>query len=225
MPVEVRGALELRKAIKKFSPDLAKETRKELASLLAPIVKTARGFIPGPVPLSGWGVSSATAVWTKKNRLWNSSAAKAGIGYKTSPSKPNKQGFRAIARIVNASAAGTIYETAGRKNKDGREHNAVVTRFGYGPGRPPGFYSMRDNDKNKSSSSNPEAGKQFIDAINATGFIVDANNQTGAGRRSRKMKGRAIFRAWHNDGGKTNAAVLKAIENSKIKFYNAMGVK
>ena len=26
-------------------------------------------------------------------------------------------------------------------------------------------------------------------------------------------------------GGKTNAAVLKAIENSKIKFYNAMGVE
>jgi hypothetical protein len=39
------------------------------------------------------------------------------------------------------------------------------------------------------------------------------------------MKGRAIFRAWANDGGKTNAAVLKAIENQKIKFYNAMGVK
>ena len=69
------------------------------------------------------------------------------------------------------------------------------------------------------------AGQQFVDAINANGQIVDANNQTGAGRRSRKMKGRAIFRAWANDGGKTNAAVLKAIENSKIKFYNAMGVK
>ena len=61
MPVEVKGALELRKAIKKFSPDLAKETRKELANLLAPIVKTARGFIPAEAPLSGWGKSSETA--------------------------------------------------------------------------------------------------------------------------------------------------------------------
>jgi len=50
MPAEVKGALELRKAIKKFSPDLAKETRKELANLLAPIVKTARGFIPSQAP-------------------------------------------------------------------------------------------------------------------------------------------------------------------------------
>ena len=66
MPVEVRGALELRKAIKKFSPDLAKETRKELANLLAPIVKNARGFIPAEAPLSGWGESTENALWTKK---------------------------------------------------------------------------------------------------------------------------------------------------------------
>jgi hypothetical protein len=39
------------------------------------------------------------------------------------------------------------------------------------------------------------------------------------------MKGRAIFRAWKEDGGKTNAAVLKAIEDSKAKFYKAVGYK
>jgi hypothetical protein len=65
----------------------------------------------------------------------------------------------------------------------------------------------------------------FIEAMNEYGKIVDANNQTGAGRRSRKMKGRAIFRAWKEDGGKTNAAVIKAIENSKVKFYAEMRAK
>ena len=54
-------------------------------------------------------------------------------------------------------------------------------------------------------------------------MIVDANNQTGAGRRSRKMKGRAIFRAWKDDGGKTNAAVIKAIEEARDKFNKAVG--
>ena len=39
------------------------------------------------------------------------------------------------------------------------------------------------------------------------------------------MKGRAIFRAWAEDGGKTNAAVLKALENTTIKFYSAMKAK
>jgi len=204
VPVEVKGALELRKAIKKFSPDLAKETRKELAILLAPIVKTARGFIPSEAPLSGWGKSATT---TGKFPIWDSKAAKSGIGYKTSPSRPNNKGFRALARITNVSAAGTIYETAGRINPNGREQ---VGRLG---------------SKKEGRSSNPQAGKQFIDAINSDGLIVDANNQTGAGKRSPKMKGRAIFRAWANDGGKTNAAVLKAIENSKVKFYDALGVK
>ena len=204
MPVEVKGALELRKAIKKFSPDLAKETRKELANLLAPIVKNARGFIPAEAPLSGWGKAATT---TGRFPIWDSKAAKSGIGYKTSPSRPNNKGFRALARITNVSAAGTIYETAGRINPNGREQ---VGRLG---------------SKKEGRSSNPQAGKQFIDAINSDGLIVDANNQTGAGKRSPKMKGRAIFRAWANDGGKTNAAVLKAIENSKVKFYDALGVK
>ena len=220
MPVEVRGALELRKAIKKFSPELAKETRKELASLLAPIVKTARGFVPSTAPLSGWGKAPTT---TGRFPIWDTRAAKGGIGYKNSPSKPNNQGFRAVARIVNASAAGAIYETAGRANPQGREQ-AGLKRVVY-PGHADFGKMVRSGTKSQGRSANPQAGQQFVEAINANGQIVDANNQTGAGRRSRKMKGRAIFRAWANDGGKTNAAVLKAIENSKIKFYNAMGVK
>jgi hypothetical protein len=32
------------------------------------------------------------------------------------------------------------------------------------------------------------------------------------------MKGRAIFRAYAEDQGKANAAVIKAIENSKLEF-------
>jgi hypothetical protein len=37
------------------------------------------------------------------------------------------------------------------------------------------------------------------------------------------MKGRAIYRAWYEDGGKTNAAVLKAIAEAKVKFDAAVG--
>jgi hypothetical protein len=222
MPAEVRGALELRKAIKKFTPDLAKETRKELANVLAPIVKIARGFVPSTAPLSGWAKSSSTALWTEKGRLWSTSEARGGIGYKTSPSKPNDKGFRAIARIANTSAAGAIYETAGRLYPNGREQAPMAMTYNNqgATGK-----KIRSGTKLQSKSNNPNAGNMFIEAINQYGPIVDANNQTGAGRRSRKMKGRAIFRAWKEDGGKTNAAVLKAIENSKVKFYNAMGVK
>ena len=221
MPTEVKGALALRKALKNFAPDLAKETQKELGNLLKPITNKARGFIPATSPLSGWARSSSTA-WGS-DRIWSTGKAKRGIGYKTTPSRPNKQGFRALARVVNASAAGAIYETAGRKNPNGREQAPMArvvreSQANYGK-------MIRSGNKNQSKSNNPQAGAQFIDAMNNYGQIVDANNQTGAGRRSRKMKGRAIFRAWAEDGGKTNAAIIKAIENSKVKFYDAMGVK
>jgi hypothetical protein len=221
MPTEVKGAVELRKALKAFTPDLAKETQKELGNLLKPITNKARGFIPSNSPLSGWGKSSAT-IWGS-DRIWSTGKAKRGIGYKTTPSKPNKQGFRALARIVNASAAGSIYETAGRLNPQGRPQAPMAQVVA--PTNPNFGKKIRSGTKFQSLSNNPYAGQQFIDAMNQTGQIVDANNQTGAGRRSRKMKGRAIFRAWHEDGGKTNAAVIKAIENSKVKFYAAMGVK
>jgi hypothetical protein len=221
MPTEVKGAIALRKALKNFAPDLAKETQKELGNLLKPITNKARGFIPSQAPISGWARSSSTA-WGS-DRIWSSGKAKRGIGYKTTPSRPNKQGFRALARVVNASAAGAIYETAGRKNPNGREQAPMArvvreSQANYGK-------MIRSGNKNQSKSNNPQAGAQFIDAMNNYGQIVDANNQTGAGRRSRKMKGRAIFRAWAEDGGKTNAAIIKAIENSKVKFYDAMGVK
>jgi hypothetical protein len=37
------------------------------------------------------------------------------------------------------------------------------------------------------------------------------------------MAGRAIFRAWSEDNGKTNAAVIKAIESARDKFNAAVG--
>lgn len=221
MPTEIRGAIALRKAIKNFSPDLAKETQNELGSLLKPITAKARGFIPSQSPLSGWGKGSAT-IWGT-DRKWSTGKAKRGIGYKTTPSRPNNKGFRALARIVNTSVSGAIYETAGRLNPNGREQAPMARvvregQFNYGK-------MIRSGTKQQSRSNNPAAGDMFIEAMNQYGQIVDANNQTGAGRRSRKMKGRAIFRAWKEDGGKTNAAVVRAIENSKDKFYASLGAK
>ena len=216
MPVQVKGGIDLQKALRKFTPDLAKETQKEMASLLKPIVSRARGFIPSQAPLSGWGKASSNG----KFPVWDGRAAKSGVGYKTTPSKVNRQGFRSLARIQNASASGAIYETAGRVHANGREQGSsfIVQRPGYNQGA-----NIVAANPNQGRSRNPQAGTIFIQAINQYGIIVDANNQTGAGRRSRKMKGRAIFRAWKDDGGKTNAAVIKAIEEARDKFNAAVG--
>ena len=44
--VEIRGNTDLRKALRRFAPDLDKELRKELTRALKPVVKQARGFVP-----------------------------------------------------------------------------------------------------------------------------------------------------------------------------------
>jgi hypothetical protein len=79
--------------------------------------------------------------------------------------------------------------------------------------------------KNYGKSNNPEAGSIFVQAIDATGQIKNAYSRTAgqAGRASRMMKGRAIYRAWAEDQGKTNAAIIKAIEASRDKFNKAVG--
>ena len=198
MPTEVTGALELRKALKKVQPVLAKETEKEIRGLLKVIAVRARGFVPSEAPLSGCG--NAVGMW--ENRVFNSSDIKRGIGYSTAASKPNKRGFRSIATIYNKSAAGAIYETAGRKNPQGQPTQASTR----------GVYSNYVDTSGKvNKSANPYAGKQFIDALPP---LVDSQQSSAAGRRTRKTKGRLLFRAWAEDQGKTNAAVLRAIKKS-----------
>lgn len=202
MPVDAKGVLELRRAIKKIAPDVAKESQKEIGSLLRVITNRAKGFVPSEAPLSGWGISRG--VWA--NRTFNASDIKRGITFSATPSKANKRGFRSLATIYNKSAAGAIYETAGRKSPNGQPPQASTK----------GEYSSYiDTSSKVNKSANPKAGKQFIDALPPIYKVQRREGQ--GGRVSRKMNGRLIFRAWGEDQGKVNAQVLKAIERSVDK--------
>jgi hypothetical protein len=168
MPTEVKGATKLRKALREYEPDLAKATTKELGNLLKPIAAKARGFMPAESPLSGW---AERADGKGRFPTYNPSIAKKGITYKTSPSRPNNRGWRSLVSLLNKSAGGAIYETAGRKN-------------------PGGNFSPRLGGDVK-----------------------------GQG----KMQGRGIFRAWNEDQGKTQGAVIKALEGAAAKFNAKTG--
>ena len=114
MPTKVQGVLALRKALRQFEPDLAKETTKQIAGFLKPLVKDARGFMPSNSEVPSGFVQRPRK--TAKFPMYDAAIAKRGISYKSSPSKPNRSGFRALASIFNKSAGGAIYETAGRKS-------------------------------------------------------------------------------------------------------------
>jgi len=115
MPVKLQGAVALRKALAIVEPTLAKETSKEIASFLKPVVKQAKGYMPSNDQImSGWLVGNQKGTWERV--AYDSGIAKRGITYKATPSRVNRQGFSALASIFNKSAAGAIYETAGRKS-------------------------------------------------------------------------------------------------------------
>ena len=118
MPASVKGGIELRKALRKFTPDLAKETQQEIKTAIKPISQSAKGYIPdrGDI-LSGWlprQMSEATFP------TFNPSEAKSKIGFKTTPSKRNSRGFRSLAQVFNKSRAGSIYERMGKVTPESR---------------------------------------------------------------------------------------------------------
>ena len=118
MPATVKGGVELRKALRKFTPDLAKETQKEIKTAIRPISQSAKGYVPdrGEV-LSGWlprQMSEGTFP------TFNPSEVRSRIGFKTSPSKANSRGFRSLAQVFNKSRAGSIYERMGKLSPDSR---------------------------------------------------------------------------------------------------------
>jgi hypothetical protein len=198
------GVKELRSALRKFEPDLSQELQTEVANFLKPIVKKARGYIESDFTPSNWRGETKTGKWP----IYNATLMRRGIGYKTTPTKPNRRGFIYAASMHNKTASGAIYETAGRKNPSGMQKAPRGT--------------SRKN-KNYSHSNNPQAGNQFIAALENASPMAQGNTRIGSGRRGRYMKGRAIFRAWAEDENRTEGAILKAIEGAATKFRLRVG--
>jgi hypothetical protein len=189
MPVEFAGVNELRKALKEYAPDLDKALKKELVGLAKPIVNKARGYAPAVPPLSNWGKGAG------RFPSYNAQTVKSGIRFSTAKSKKNNRGFSSSVRIVNATAAGAIYETAGRKNPFGQPW--------VGPKGPAG--------KRYSHSPNKYAGRDFIAAM--------SGEMKGKGMD----KGRLIYRAWEEDQGKTQDAMIRAILRTNDLFQSKTG--
>ena len=220
MPTEVENALELRLALKKYMPDLAKETQDEMANALRPVVARARGFIPADSKLlSGWvkGTASIDTINYRAFPTFSSSDAKRGLGYRVTPSRPNKSGYVSLARIQQSNAGGAIYETAGRLNPNGKKQGPIVDRYKNGV-----YDQTTHTGKQYSTSLNPNAGQQFMENLNSAGPLVNARPKGLKGRPSRKQIGRAMYRAYAEDNGVALTALIKAIENAKVKFEEKM---
>ena len=197
MPVEVVGLKEAMIAMRKLQPTLDKELKTEVRSLLNPIVKKAKTYVPDEIAgLSNWFYNSKPNkidVHTSMFRVgkfpkFNPAQVRAGIKSEIFPSKPNRSGFISLIRIVNLTAAGAIYETAGRRR------NGVAQPW-----------NPKAGGHDYSHSQNPQAGQHFIDSMK--------RQMVGTG----KMRGRLIYRAWAEDQGKVQGHIMQAINRTLIK--------
>ena len=197
MPVVVEGYKELIQKLNAFEPDLNKQMKIEIKAAMLPIRDKARGYAPSPYPsyLYNWAdkgivrVAAATENSYRKFPLYNPAEVIAGIKYKAGANKANRYGFSALYYVSNQSAAGAIYETAGRKS-------------GYS-GQP--WVGPKGQGKDVSRSRNPNAGAIFI---NSMGPLYGTGMQ----------RGRLIYRAWNESQGKVQDAVMYAIEKAARRF-------
>jgi hypothetical protein len=183
--------------LRKFDPELLKEMNAEIRAVMVPLRNKARGYAPSPQPdnLYNWAEGTTGKTITARNSmfrtfntegrlrlfpLYDHAEAVKGIYYSQAPSKRNRNGWQALYYVANRSAAGSIYETAGRKN----------------PGGDP-----------NSKSNNPNAGAHFINRMGPLYGDKQAE------------RGRMIFRAWKEDKGKAQDAVVMAL-NKTIAAFN-----
>ena len=205
MPLVLEGFDRTLYLLDQFEIELSLAMNQKIARAMQPIATKARGFIPNAIPvgLSGWAKPPVTTVagW-RDFPIFNSAEMKAGIQYRPGLQKQTRRGFAKAYAVTNESAAGFIYETAGRKHPQGTPNKS---RSGV-------------KDWNGVFHPNPKAGEHFI---NALGPVSRASRKPGQKGRSKKnANGRAIFRAWNEDQGNVIAAVNSALREA-TKSFNA----
>jgi len=122
---KIVGLDETVRALRQFDPDALKEMNKTIYAALKIAQVDARQLAPSVTPLSGWAKPVKAGKW---DRL-TFAAKPVKIGIRTKIDRARKRGTWTSKAylLINANPAGAIYETAGRKNPQGK--NAQGARF------------------------------------------------------------------------------------------------
>lgn len=186
MPVVVQGVPELKKALKRFAPDLLKEMNAEIRVALKEVTTDAKAKVPGQAPggLYNWQ-DNGQIVKSRTGRAtgfpkYNANVICRGLTYSLGRSKRNRSGFASLYSLLNKSASGAIAETAGRANPSG---------------------------SNRSQSNNPNAGARFIGGMNGIGAMKSLDGR-------QKSTGRILFAAYAENQGRALDATMKAIDKA-----------
>ena len=121
--IVLTGVKETLKALEDFDKDAVKAFNKLVNSELGNAKKEAQGFVKSEPPLSGWNTQPARNPRTRGGAgwpAWDQSVIKAGISVSRAERKVRRDYTTSAGALKNRSAAGVIYELAGRENKAGK---------------------------------------------------------------------------------------------------------
>jgi len=116
------GVKQTLKALADFDKDAVKEFNKVVNSELRNAKKDALGFVKSDPPLSGWNTQPARKPRTRGGAgwpAWDQSVIRAGISVTKAEGKVRRDYTTSAGALKNRSAAGVIYELAGRTNRTG----------------------------------------------------------------------------------------------------------
>jgi hypothetical protein len=208
MPVVVEGVVGFRKALKKYEPELKKELDKQIRAALKPIIADARAHVPAQVfgGNNNWANDPTQAF-----PIYNPSLIRKGLTYSLG-AKRSRSGFVSLATLFNKNPAGGIIETAGRVHPYGRPTSHMVTIDKRFSRRQISVRTSKD-----SLSNNPNAGMMMIERLNEhVGHL--RTYKPG----DRKTRGRLLYAAYDRNQGKALDAIMKALETTRVKFYENM---
>jgi hypothetical protein len=221
MPVEVVGVKDVLNGLSFIDEDLRIRVSSAIDPLMRQVADKARSYVPSNSQvLSGWSKPiSSPDIKYKPFPKYDAEVAKAGIGYNQGENKVLKNGWQVSQYVYNVSRGGSIYETAGRLNPQGR---APFTFKHEGSGT-----YVRKSAKSKAledyESNNPFASQQFIAQLEPVTKPKRVPGQLGRG--GRKMQGRLVYKAWAEDSIKVYEAILKAIDNTAVEFTRKTAIK
>ncbi len=199
MPVVISGVPELKRALKKYAPDLRKQMDDEIRVALKEVTNAAKAKVPAQAPgnLYNWNdkgmeVNSRTSK-VREFPKYDSGLIRRGMTYKMGASRFNRQGFSGLYSLFNKDAAGSIIELAGRVHPQGRIQKA---------GRKYG-----QSYKNIGQSNNPNAGRIFVGAMNGVGPLKQYDKFS-------RGRGRLLYAAYAENQGKALDATMRAIDKA-----------
>jgi hypothetical protein len=215
MPVEIVGVKDVINGLTFIDEDMYRRVKLAVEPVMKGVEAKAKGFVVSNSDvLSGWAKPISSTVDYRPFPKYDSDTVRGGIGYKEGQNRRFSNGYTVESYVYNISAAGRIYETAGRLNPQGRAPFTSVAEGG-------GTMAFKQSGSRKSrstsaySSNNPFAGYQFVTDLPTLTSQPKVKGARGGGR---KTKGRLIYKAWAQDSGDIYGVIVKAINATATHF-------